>query len=222
MPTAAPEPKGCLAAILALFGINLGGPARAKELPYRQRDDFLSPAEFSFYRVLVSAIGNRAIVCPKVNLSDVFYVARPNENQAYRNKIDRKHVDFLICDPTTMRPRLGIELDDSSHGRRDRQKRDEFVDRVFEAARVPLLRIPAQAAYNPSVLWSQVAPHLEVATPQPSQPPTPGNGPPMCPKCPKCGVPMVLRTASKGKAAGQQFYGCRNYPKCRETVRAEL
>ena len=178
----APEPKGCLAAILALFGIHLGGPTGTKELPYRQRDDFLSPAEFSFYRVLASAIGSRAIICPKVNLSDVFYVARPNENtyQAYRNKIDRKHVDFLICDPTTMRPRLGIELDDSSHGRRDRQKRDEFVDRVFEAARVPLLHIPAQAAYNPSVLWSQVAPYLEMAVPQPSQPPTPtpGNGPP--------------------------------------------
>ena len=160
----------------------------------------------------------------------VFYVARPNENQAYqanRNKIDRKHVDYLICDPTTMRPRVGIELDDSSHDRRDRQKRDEFVDRVFEAARVPLLRIPAQAAYNPSVLWSQVAPHLEapeMAAPQPSQPPmatpTPDSGPPTCPQCPKCGVPMVLRTASKGKRAGQQFFGCRNYPKCRETVRA--
>jgi hypothetical protein len=217
----ASEPKGCLTAILALFGIHLGGPTGAKELPYRQRDDFLSPAEFSFYRVLASAIGNRAIICPKVNLNDVFYVASPNENQAYqayRNKIDRKHVDFLICDPTTMRPRLGIELDDSSHGRRDRQKRDEFVGRVFEAARLPLLHIPAQAAYNPSVLWSQVAPFLKTAAPQPSQPPTPGNGPPMCPKC---GVPMVLRMASKGKQVGQQFYGCQNYPKCREIVRAE-
>ena len=218
MPTTAPEPKGCLAAILALFGIHLGGPIGAKELPYRQRDDFLSPAEFSFYRVLALAIGSRAIICPKVNLSDVFYVARPNENQAYRNKIDRKHVDFLICDPTTMRPRMGIELDDSSHGRRDRKKRDEFVDRVFEAARVPLLHIPPQAAYNPSVLWSQVAPHLEATVPPRQPPKTTASGLPMCPKC---GVAMVLRTASKGKQAGQQFFGCPNYPKCRETVPVE-
>lgn len=209
------EPIGCLAAILRLFGIGLGHPTTPPNLPYRQRDDFLSPAEFSFYRVLVSAIGNRAVVCPKVNLADVFYVARQQQYQAYRNKIDRKHVDFLICDPYTMRPCLGVELDDASHGRRDRQHRDEFVDRVFEAAGLPLLRIPAQAAYNANALWSQVAPCLE-ATPasQPATPqPLPGTGPPLCPKC---GDPMVLRTASKGKQAGRQFYGCRNYPRCRE------
>ena len=101
------EPIGCLAAILRLFGIGLGRPITPPDLPYRQRDDFLSPAEFSFYRVLVSAIGNRAVVCPKVNLADVFYVARPQQNQTYRNKIDRKHVDFLVCDPNTMRATSG-------------------------------------------------------------------------------------------------------------------
>lgn len=36
------------------------------------------------------------------------------------------------------------------------------------------------------------------------------------PACPKCGIPMVLRTASKGSNAGQQFCGCANFPKCRE------
>ncbi len=211
------EPIGCLASILRLFGITFGRPTTPPDLPYRQRDDFLSPAEFSFYRVLALAIGNRAVVCPKVNLADVFYVARPQASQTYRNKIDRKHVDFLVCDPNTMLPRLGIELDDASHGRRDRQQRDEFVDRVFEAAKLPLLRIPAQAAYNANALWSQVAPYLEAtpaSRPAASQP-MPGTGPPACPKC---GIPMVLRTVSKGKQAGQQFYGCRNYPRCRETV----
>ena len=35
------------------------------------------------------------------------------------------------------------------------------------------------------------------------------------PICPKCGAQLVLRTAKKGMNAGQQFYGCSNYPKCR-------
>lgn len=34
------------------------------------------------------------------------------------------------------------------------------------------------------------------------------------PKCPKCGAQMVLRTAKKGSNAGNQFYGCSNFPKC--------
>lgn len=33
--------------------------------------------------------------------------------------------------------------------------------------------------------------------------------------CPKCGSPMELRTAKKGERAGEQFWGCSAYPKCR-------
>ena len=33
--------------------------------------------------------------------------------------------------------------------------------------------------------------------------------------CPKCGGKLVLKTASKGANAGNQFYGCSNFPKCR-------
>lgn len=33
--------------------------------------------------------------------------------------------------------------------------------------------------------------------------------------CPWCGNKLVLRTATKGKNAGNKFYGCSNFPKCR-------
>lgn len=36
--------------------------------------------------------------------------------------------------------------------------------------------------------------------------------------CPKCGATMVLRTASKGDNKGRQFYGCPNFPKCRQII----
>lgn len=36
--------------------------------------------------------------------------------------------------------------------------------------------------------------------------------------CPRCGSPMVLRTAKRGKHAGEQFYGCSMFPKCRGVV----
>ena len=35
------------------------------------------------------------------------------------------------------------------------------------------------------------------------------------PECPLCGAAMVLRTARKGPKAGQQFWGCCQYPKCK-------
>ena len=33
--------------------------------------------------------------------------------------------------------------------------------------------------------------------------------------CPRCGRRLVLRTARKGGHAGEQFYGCSGFPKCR-------
>lgn len=33
--------------------------------------------------------------------------------------------------------------------------------------------------------------------------------------CPRCGGKLVLRIAKKGVNAGNQFYGCANYPRCR-------
>lgn len=36
--------------------------------------------------------------------------------------------------------------------------------------------------------------------------------------CPKCGAAMVLRTAKRGANAGNQFWGCSNYPSCRSIL----
>jgi len=36
--------------------------------------------------------------------------------------------------------------------------------------------------------------------------------------CPSCGSAMVLRTARKGVNAGNQFWGCSAFPKCRQTA----
>lgn len=33
--------------------------------------------------------------------------------------------------------------------------------------------------------------------------------------CPRCGNALVLRTAKRGDNAGESFYGCSSYPKCR-------
>ena len=56
------------------------------------------------------------------------------QKMTYWNKINRKHVDFLICDDETLKPLVGIEIRRFTHERKDRQLRDQFVDRVFETA----------------------------------------------------------------------------------------
>jgi restriction system protein len=39
------------------------------------------------------------------------------------------------------------------------------------------------------------------------------------PSCPRCGSKLVLRTATKGTGKGQQFWGCKNFPRgCRYSM----
>lgn len=217
--------QGCMGWLLGLLGIQLGEKEDdGKELdhyPFRVRDDFLSRAELSFYLTVQNHVGKDLRICPKVSLSDLFYVVRPNENFKAYNKINRKHVDFVACDPVTMKPLFGIELDDASHQQPDRRKRDRFVEKVFQAASLPLVRVPARASYNTAeleALFSRYIPRQHEAAIEAKPPALVDDGVPLCPKC---GVPMVLRTARQGLNAGKQFYGCANYPKCREMVPAK-
>ncbi|MBN2385560.1 MAG: DUF2726 domain-containing protein [Anaerolineales bacterium] len=210
------QKQGC-ASILLPFLRRAKDKTPAEVLPYRLRDDFLSPAELSFYKVLSSLMtGSRLVIQVKVGLGDLFYVIRPNENHAYMNKIRQKHVDFLICDSATMRPLLAIELDDSSHDQPRRQARDEFVDQAFQSANFPLLHIPAQREYNTQEITARIAPLLKASMNAPIKKSEPSSLE-AAPVCPKCGIPMVVRTAAQGAHKGEQFYGCPNYPRCRET-----
>lgn len=48
------------------------------------------------------------------------------------------------------------------------------------------------------------------AAPEPEQPHTPS--------CPQCNAPMIKRTARRGVKAGNTFWGCSDYPRCRAVV----
>jgi very-short-patch-repair endonuclease len=185
--------------------------------PYVLIPNFLSPAEHNFFSVLRTTVGDQAVISLKSGLGDLFEARSkdPSEFRIYRNKIDRKHVDFLLCEPKTVRPLVGIELDDKSHQRSDRQARDEFVEHVFQAAGLPLLRIPVRASYSVTELGKQLQPYLKtIEIPQPIIEETKQE----TPRCPKCGSEMVLRTAKSGSNQGGQFWGCSRYPQCREII----
>lgn len=76
-------------------------PDAPPEFPYQMRDAFLSSAEISFYHVLRSIAGEDSMLLTKVSLGDLFYVksSESSKYRTYTNKINRKHVDFLLCNP---------------------------------------------------------------------------------------------------------------------------
>ena len=152
---------GCLNILtFGLLGRLHGGAAAKQDLPYGLRDEFLSPAEISFYHVLRSALAADATIVIKPRLGDILFVRQPHKNQGARNRINLKHVDFLLCETATMKPRLVIELDDSSHQRQKTRERDSFVDEALKVSGLPILRITAAKGYVPQELFTKIAEKL--------------------------------------------------------------
>jgi hypothetical protein len=134
----------------------LAGPA-APTLPYRKAEYLLSKAERSFFEVLLGAIGPDLLVFPKVRMLDLVYLPKGTENaQSHRNKVQSKHLDFVLCRRDTVSPVLVIELNDRSHNRRDRQERDAFVKHVLDTIGLPYMPVPAKRAYDQRTLAAQV------------------------------------------------------------------
>lgn len=187
---------------------------------YALRDDFLSPAEASFFRVLLRAIPDDAIIFSKVRLADLIYPPKQESQYGAWQKINRKHVDFVLCATSTLRPRLVIELDDRSHRRANRIERDAFVDGIFAEVGLPILRVPARHSYATAQLAGIIGDALGAEEQQAAPPQTanarPGSGG-VKPTCGRCGGEMRLRTATQGRHSGEQFWGCVNFPHCRFT-----
>lgn len=61
--------------------------------------------------------------------------------------MDRKTFDFVVTDART-RVLACVELDDSSHGRADRQERDGLLVRVCGDAGVRLVRVEGRQNYD--------------------------------------------------------------------------
>ncbi|MEJ5237999.1 MAG: DUF2726 domain-containing protein [Limisphaera sp.] len=152
-----------LAVVAFLLRRHLLPPSRSLDAPYVRVPVLLSPAERSFYGALQQVLGGRCVVFAKVRLADLIRprpgLSRPANRRAF-NRTLGKHVDFVLCDPDRLRVVAVIELDDRSHRWKHRAARDQFVASALAAAGIPLLRIPAAAAYAPSELRARLDPWL--------------------------------------------------------------
>ena len=186
-----------------------------ERLPYRLREQFMSTPELAMYRVLRDMVQDHYVVCPKVALNDIFYIARPNENVHFFNKIFRKHVDFLLCEPGTLKPAFGIELV-KPIARNETREADKFMEDLFLSAGLPLVHVPSNDHYDENDLaelfkFSIVKVRNTGALRASSEADS-------IPMCPVCGRMMVLRIHRHGPEKGTKYYGCMDSPKCSGVV----
>ena len=130
---------------------------------YDAAGTLLSPAELSFFKVLELVVKDNAHIVVKVRVADLLSphkgMTRSNWQKAF-NSISSKHIDFVICDKTNLKPLCAIELNDKSHQRKSRRLRDEFITKAFASANVPLEFITARRSYSAEQIRDQLEPYL--------------------------------------------------------------
>jgi len=228
-----------LVIFLLLSALSAKGKRSNTEFPFQSKVDLFTPAERSFLGVLEQVLGDQYRVMGKVRLCDVIDVQKGLSKSVWQtafNKINRKHLDFVIVKRDDLSITCAIELDDKSHNSKERVKRDDFLNGALESAGVSFVRFPAQKSYALEEVKGKLqglcgaVPESsfeadtkdEVIDSGPSKPVEPilvdGEGIVSSPTCEKCGSEMIQRQANKGKHAGQMFWACTTFPKCRGIV----
>ena len=135
---------------LAILAILLVAAAIAKQKkgdsesgpwPFYPRKILSQPEQILFHR-LVKALPNH-IILAQVQLSRALGVKKGFNFHEWNNRINRMSLDFVICgkDSSII---LAVELDDSTHERKDRVEADTKKLRALSAAGVPLVRWSVQ------------------------------------------------------------------------------
>ena len=93
--------------------------------------------QYEKIKVVTDELG--LVLFSKVRLADIIEPVAGIENwKTYWNKIQSKHVDFLICTKNLITLCV-LEIDDKSHKRIDRIERDNFVDYILNDVSIEIL-----------------------------------------------------------------------------------
>lgn len=114
-------------------------------LPYQRKDSFLTPTAIAYYKVLRLIFGARYLIFAQVRVVELCDVVNRPVNQRALKRIDRKHVDFVLCHPRTFKPMVAIELHASTG---EHRPRDSFLDEVFRAIGMRLVSQRVRLTYS--------------------------------------------------------------------------
>jgi very-short-patch-repair endonuclease len=133
---------------------------------------FDAQSEMEFYKILRDEIlGQKFVALVQVPLARIIDVRGKSFGRfdAERTRIDKKIIDFLICNKEDLRPRVALELDGSSHADAARSERDEFVDKLFGLFNFPLIRIQKADTYDAFAIATEIGKPLGIIPRRPTK-----------------------------------------------------
>ncbi|QSV15467.1 DUF2726 domain-containing protein [Photobacterium ganghwense] len=155
-----------VSAVVGLLIRSKGTTDDTTDTQYQPIKRLLTPAERSFYGVLSTCLKDDYLIFCKVRIADVIKpVSGLNRSEWQRafNKISSKHLDFVICDKKDLSILCAVELNDSSHEKATRAKRDAFVSKSLESAGVSFTEFSAKKSYSISDVSERLSTYLKDA-----------------------------------------------------------
>lgn len=146
----------------------------------------------------------RLAIFPKVRLADIIELDRAiTYNKDYLWKITNKHVDYVICNNSTLDVICVVELDDYTHENDEAKIKDMFIMQALYAAGIPTVRIRTRIKNISRKDLELVDDYINKALAQP---------------CPRCGKPMIPRKSNCSSNRGHRFYACSDFKYCKTTI----
>ncbi len=124
-----------------------------ENLPYKKKL-LLTKNEWAFYKSLKPIADELGYsVLAKIRVADLVEVnvKESKDFMKYFNKINKKHVDFILAKPENLQIELLIELDDNSHNSAQKQ-RDDFVEALYKQTGYKLLRVKGAADLKEKIM----------------------------------------------------------------------
>lgn len=118
---------------------------------YEVKQTLLTSAEQSFFTALKESVPDGFLVFPQINLAA--FIDRTDDVK-FRNELFR-NIDFLITDEN-YKPKIAVEINDSTHLEKKRKERDEKVSNILEEAGIPLLTLWTKYGVNNSFIHKKI------------------------------------------------------------------
>lgn len=158
-----------LAGVLLILVV-LAAVFSKKHLAYKKVDLFTYP-EKRFFHALDNAVGHRYRVLGKCRIADIIMpqdgLSKKDWNRLFWN-VSSKHFDFVIIEPDSLDVVAVVELNDSSHEKKDRVQRDKLVNAACGNAGLPLVWVKARNSYDIAALWEHIEDSLDSYRPRKS------------------------------------------------------
>lgn len=185
-------------------------PLPIQEVSKNDIPSLLTVPELACFNTLDSVAGKDYYIMAKVSLSDIA-VVKKGVDQSRLKKAAKSHIDFILCDRTTLAVICAIELEAAST---TAAHKDTHSSDLLQEVGIMVFRLPVKTNYSMPEIQQMLTPYLKGQSPSPDEMVATVSMEAFR-SCKNCNSRMVLKRAKSGKYKGVLFWVCSQHPKCK-------